>query len=132
MIMIEPSGNYERNLKLRYKAIRARLHSPQHVRPMHSIPAKKHPDPIYSSSKPQQHHRTKFIIRAVAKKHRITVADIMGPRKFSYLFDARQEIMWRLRHRANLTFDCIGPAIGVNPSSASRGARRHEQRMNER
>jgi chromosomal replication initiation ATPase DnaA len=93
-----------------YRVIRARIHD-----------AAKRPAPepqrdiLEIASKPDVEafvFRPEAIIKEVAKKHRITIADIKGPWRKKELVAARMECVWRLRQETNFSFPRIARAIG--------------------
>lgn len=52
------------------------------------------------------------IMRWVARKHRITMAELTGPRRFTDFVRARQEYYWQARQRTSKSFPQIGRACG--------------------
>lgn len=65
------------------------------------------------------------IIREVAREHRVTPADIMGPRRLRHIAEARFEVYHRLRHELGLTLPRIGQIMGRDHTSVLNGLRKY-------
>lgn len=69
------------------------------------------------------------IILAVAARHRLTLADVVGPRRFRKIAHARQEAMYELRQAGRWSFPQIARAVGRKDHSVViHGCRAHEAR----
>lgn len=69
------------------------------------------------------------MIDAVAARHGITRAEIMG-RSHEYRFShPRQEAYWTLRENTPLSYPAIGRLFGRDHTTIVHGARAHEKRM---
>lgn len=139
----KPSGSYEASLKASYAESRARLFSappkarlarPRVVPPPEPIAAPVAPEPVRlritacEEIEPWLPDRLpwKTIVREVAEKHKVTLADIIGPFRGRQFVAARHEAMYRLRHEALLSCPVIGRLIGKRDhTTVLNGIRRH-------
>lgn len=73
--------------------------------------------------------RATKILRSVAKKHRLKVEDIIGPRKTQDICLARFEAAWRMRTRTDMSLPAIGRKLGGRDHSTVLHAIRRFERM---
>lgn len=74
--------------------------------------------------------RWKLILRSVAKKHRLTVAEIVGPERDKDVCAARHEAAWRMRHKTNMSLPHIARRIGrADHTTAHHDIQRHQRRI---
>lgn len=73
---------------------------------------------------------TQIIIDQVAEKHGVSIEEILGPRMYAYLVEARQEAMYRLyEERPNMSMRHIGACLGNRDHTTVRyGIRAHAKR----
>jgi chromosomal replication initiator protein len=70
------------------------------------------------------------IIREVAQKHGVLVADILSDRRHKPVVVARHEAMWRCKNETSFSLPQIGRAIGNRDhTTVMHGIKMHEQRM---
>lgn len=70
--------------------------------------------------------RWRLVLRAVARKHRLKVADITGPRRYKDVVAARFEAAWRMRVRLGMSLPAIGRRLGGRDhTSILNAVRRH-------
>jgi len=64
----------------------------------------------------------------VAMKHEISIEELAGPRRWSFLVRARQEAMFEMR-RAGYTLTAIGDFLDRHHTAVIDGVRAHEARL---
>jgi chromosomal replication initiator protein len=75
-------------------------------------------------------HPAKLILREVARKHGLTVEQLLAPVRSRYIAHARQEAMWEMRQRTILSFPEIARRCGLKDhTTAIYGVRSHEARI---
>jgi hypothetical protein len=103
------------NLQEHYKAVRARLHAgrPPPPEPDRPPPEPDRPPPVDLGPLMREAHdladtpigpRWKYVLRDVAKRHNLTIDQLIGPRRHKHLVTARFEAYHLLRqHGYSLT-----------------------------
>lgn len=157
MPFAEP-GEYERGLKDRYAAARARLWAkPKPVETVESaeivqLPAPKpklRPSHIRTFRQVSfmgnlesditglridhsDHRKLRLILAAVAFKHGVSVNDLKAKRRDKIAARARHEAMWRVKKKTLFSFPKIGRVFGGRDhTTVLHGVRKHEERMAE-
>jgi hypothetical protein len=123
------------NLQEHYKAVRARLHA---GRPPDRPPEPDRPPPVDLGPLMREAHamadtpigpRWKYILREVAKRHNITIDELIGPRRVKRLVDARIEAYHLLRERG-YTLPQIGNRMNRDHTTILHGLRKPFNPMN--
>lgn len=71
----------------------------------------------------------KDIAREVATKHNVSVGEIKGNRRSTYLVEARHELFYRLAHETTMSLPEIGRRVGgKDHTTVLHGIRRHAER----
>lgn len=58
----------------------------------------------------------------------VSVDDLLGPSREAWLVEARQGLMWVLRHRLGLSYPEIGRAVRRDHTTAMHGVKAEERR----
>jgi len=69
------------------------------------------------------------IVAMVARKHDLTVKDLLGRSSARDIAWARQEAMWMARRHTGLSLPALGSRFGRDHSTVLYGVRQHEARM---
>lgn len=74
------------------------------------------------------HETIRRLMREVAEKHGVAVADLEGPSRRPAFTRPRQELMWRLRREARLSYPAIGRRLGGrHHTTVLHGVRAHQR-----
>jgi len=85
------------------------------------------PDPLYEQlliGLPWQR-----IVAEVAKKHRVSITELLGARRGRPLVQARHEAMYRLKTETLLSLPAIGQKLRRDHTSVMHGVARHRARL---
>ena len=72
------------------------------------------------------------IVDEVAKRHRLTVADLIGTGLARPVTLARQEAMWAVKQATTLSYPAIGRFFGRDHTTIIHGVQAHEERRRAR
>lgn len=78
---------------------------------------------------PDLPHSWRFIATTTAAKHRLTLADLLGPVKIRRISNARQEAFYRIGHETNLSLPQIGERMHRDHTTVLHGIRKHAERF---
>jgi hypothetical protein len=129
--------SYEQALKERYVEARWRLGAGpkprtalvQRVCQQRPVPAA--PAPVVETKQSFQ-TAADMIIREVAAKHGLTLAEIKATRRKVKIVDARYEVFFRLSKETSMSLPMIGKKLGgYDHTTVLHGIRMHEKRMAE-
>lgn len=71
-----------------------------------------------------------LIILDVARKHGLTVGEVLSDQRSQRVVRPRQEAMWRASKETLLSLPAIGRAFKKDHTTVMHGIRRHERRAN--
>lgn len=69
------------------------------------------------------------VVGEVAGRHRMPVAVVLGQSRRKAIVRARQEAMWEVRQRTNMSLPAIGRRFGRDHTTALHGIRQHAARL---
>lgn len=75
--------------------------------------------------------RWKVIAEEVARKHGLTLHDLLSERRERRLVVARQEAIWRCKMETTMSLPAIGKRFNRDHTTALHSIRKHEQRLRE-
>lgn len=84
---------------------------------------------LYGPPTPSRSDLIRFRIEAVAKRHGLPLACILGARRTRPVSIARHEAYWEIKTTFGLSYPRLGVIFGRDHTSIMHGVRKHEERM---